>query len=443
MRILVIGKFPPIEGGVSAQTYWMVRALSSLGHTVHVVTNSGDVEPTFRLHLSPCDRQWLDGNAASSAFHVHQTTPLHHGSYIPFAQPYVSQLFGLSLSVVENHKIDVIVSWYFEPYGITASLVGNATGTPVVIRHAGSDLGRLTNHTELGCAYRWAVKNATALIVTHEREFKDQLGEIETRRIQPVRPRLPDVFHSPQKPLKLAELLTASEQWFHDTALPGELVAAIQRCNAKSLPDDCFTIGAYGKVGTTKGSFDLIHALTKLATEREDFAFFAMGCGRRAVLQRYYEAIVSCDALAQRTWILPPIAPWRIPNFLRCCHAVCFLERDFPIAFHGPLIPFEVLSSGACLVCSNEIASKPIFHGNLVDGRNVVIVPNPKDRDALADRLVSVVQDRNRTFSIGRQGQLLARFFDEELHSFEGATETLADELASLVGPRDQPQSKA
>jgi hypothetical protein len=44
MRICFIGKYPPIQGGVSAQTYWAVRGLAERGHEVCVVTNADEVE---------------------------------------------------------------------------------------------------------------------------------------------------------------------------------------------------------------------------------------------------------------------------------------------------------------------------------------------------------------------------------------------------------------
>ena len=54
--------------------------------------------------------------------------------------------------------------------------------------------------------------------------------------------------------------------------------------------------------------------------------------------------------------------PWRIPEFLAQCDVVCCLERKFPVAFHAPRLPREILSSGAVLFCSREIAEKQVFY---------------------------------------------------------------------------------
>ena len=47
MRICAIGKFPPIQGGVSMRTYWTAHGLAAYGHEVHVVTNAKEVASTI------------------------------------------------------------------------------------------------------------------------------------------------------------------------------------------------------------------------------------------------------------------------------------------------------------------------------------------------------------------------------------------------------------
>lgn len=37
MKILFFGKWPPIQGGVSRESYLFVRSLADRGHRVHVV----------------------------------------------------------------------------------------------------------------------------------------------------------------------------------------------------------------------------------------------------------------------------------------------------------------------------------------------------------------------------------------------------------------------
>ena len=55
----MIGKYPPIEGGVSARVYWLAKALGERGHEVHIVTNAQEVESEYkesefeRMFLAP------------------------------------------------------------------------------------------------------------------------------------------------------------------------------------------------------------------------------------------------------------------------------------------------------------------------------------------------------------------------------------------------------
>jgi hypothetical protein len=64
MRLCVIGKYPPIEGGVSAHTYWLAHGLASLGHEVHVITNGNEVEQRFRMWMRPEDWRRCEGDYA-------------------------------------------------------------------------------------------------------------------------------------------------------------------------------------------------------------------------------------------------------------------------------------------------------------------------------------------------------------------------------------------
>ena len=50
----------------------------------------------------------------------------------------------------------------------------------------------------------------------------------------------------------------------------------MRQLNAKPVPADRFTIGVYGKVGPTKGSFDLVDAPAHLARARRSFSFLSL-----------------------------------------------------------------------------------------------------------------------------------------------------------------------
>jgi hypothetical protein len=73
--------------------------------------------------------------------------------------------------------------------------------------------------------------------------------------------------------------------------------------------------------------------------------------------------------LIDRVLQIPFLPHWRVPEFLRGCLAVCRLEQNFPIGFHSPITPLEVLLYGACLVGSTEVIRKlGLNDSTLVDG---------------------------------------------------------------------------
>ena len=102
LRICIIGKFPPIQGGVSMRTYWSAHGLAALGHEVHVVTNAKEAES----RRSACMMR-RGGLAAlrsrmygAGSVTVHWTDPVDPSqSYIPMASPFVSKLAAIAARV--------------------------------------------------------------------------------------------------------------------------------------------------------------------------------------------------------------------------------------------------------------------------------------------------------------------------------------------------------
>jgi hypothetical protein len=114
---------------------------------------------------------------------------------------------------------------------------------------------------------------------------------------------------------------------------------------------------------------------------------------------------------------------------------VCFLERDFPVVLHGPVIPREVLSSGTCLVLSGEIHGKQRFRDHLIDGDNILLVPDPKDHETLTKQLRVVVEQPAAAVEIGARGALVA----SEFAQFSEFVDVWENALAGVVDPGAQP----
>lgn len=367
MRICLLGKYPPIQGGVSARSYWTARWLAARGHEVHVVTNADEVEPGFRIRPLPGDEAW------TGEVRVWSTSPPGPAMrHIPDHNPFVTKLTSLAVTAVEEVGADVIVSFYFEPYAVAGFLAASFTGVPLVTRHAGSDVGRLLRHPQLGPCYERVLRKA-ALVCGSPVSLEHFAGLGVSRDRLQLDPgfALPvEVFH------------------------PG--------APATHLRPGVPTFGIYGKVGPVKGSFDLVAALGRLAAAGRDFRFLALAGGAPEQVGLFHEAIRAAG-IEERTDVVPFLAHWRVPGFLRSLTAACFLERDFPID-HNPGIPQEVLAVGVPLVTTVEVARKQPFAPRLVDGVNCVLVNDPRDTDELVAALDRLITDPEGAAGIGARG---------------------------------------
>lgn len=402
MRICFIGKHPPIQGGVSRDNFWASYALAREGFDVHVVTNAQEVERPFRnledswfshpLHHSPFP---VKGNLT-----VHSSTGSQKQSYIPWANPFVTKLASIATDVIETYGCDLIYSYYLEPYAMAAYLASQWTGIPYGIRNAGSDVGRLFQCQQLQTSYRHVFRAADYVFAT-ESTFRRllQLGVDFEKLYFPIQNSLPtEYFHPEASPLNVNELVEVIRNALPRDSYRGIMPSLLEKNFDPSLP----TIGIYGKMGPAKGSFDLLQALGKLRSEGLKFNFLALTQGHEPMVQEFVRMVKEC-ALEEVTWLLPFIPHWSIPNFIRACTAVCFLERDFSIKIHSPGIPREVFACGTCLVLSHEIAQKHFYRDQFRDGTNIFLV-DPRNIDELAAALRTALANPDASRKVGMKG---------------------------------------
>ena len=402
MRICIVGKFPPIEGGVSHQTHLAAHELARRGHDVAVVTNAAQVEPELRALMLPGDSERLEGRYELGSVTCAPILSLPIGSFVPWAAPYASELFGRALSVIEERGCDLVVGWYLEPYGVVAAQVAATTDTPLVLRHAGSDLTRLPSHPDLRRAYAWALQRADRVLTTPS--SIDRLVELGADRSGLVvlrGSRAPAYFQPDAESLDLADVRRRAAGWWEAVGVGGD--------PGRDPPEgsEATTIGVYGKVGEEKGSFDLLAALDELAATGLDFHLQAVVGGHRPTVGAFARRVRRSPALAARTTLVPFLAPWRIPSFLRRCDLTCFLERAFSVPTHQPRVPQEVMLVGSCLVCSREIADRPFYSETLVDRRNCLVVDDPRDTAELARTLAWALDHPDEVRALAARGRAL------------------------------------
>lgn len=416
MRICFIGKFPPIQGGVSRMSFWDAYALSEAGHEVHVVTNAADVEAAFRIreefyHGQPGRDPGL---GSSTVVHMLPPTLTRH---IPYANPFASKLAGTATRVVQEIGADLIYAFYLEPYGVAARLASQWSGVPYGLRHAGSDVAALARDE--------------ALLSTFDNLARDADFWLDTstsfRRGWQGRGVSPDNFYA----IGRYSLPTG---YFHPGAEPmrlGELVAGFDA----GAP----TIGMYGKVGETKGTFDLVRAFAEARGRAGRGNLVIATGGPEPELAKLRQMVGS---LGIEVLTIPFMPNWRIPSFIAACDAVAFLERGFPIGIHRPSVPSEILACGGCLILSAEVAAYQEYTNSLRDNENCLIV-EPRDGAMLAKTVQRVLESPGAAREIGHNGHRQVSLDTEDWPGYVSALSETFERIHLEVGERRTAMSVA
>ena len=441
MEILIIAKYPPIQGGVSAQVFWVSHELAGHGHNVHIVTNANEVEANFKLVTPLSVNADAISCVATGNITIYESVQLKDNTHIPYANPYSSKLFGIGLQVLQNRHIDVIIGWYFEPYGVVATLLGSIFKIPVILKHAGSDLARLSKHPQLKHTYKWMLGAANCVITNnHSLHVANLLNDLclpESKGVHLFPSRIAKPFLASCEPFHAEILRNSFKSWISKLNIPARIIHRIGQLNDNSVFDSSLpTLGIYGKIGDVKGTYDLISALVQLAKDGYQFNFCAMSTGKAEELIRFYTLISQNASLAKCTSLFSPVYPNLVPRFIKLCDIVCCLERTFPIEIHAPQIVREVLALGSCLVVSKEVASKQPFYNSLADSKNCVMIENPQDHNELLLKLEHLVEDMSATRVIAKHGTYLSHTFENLLthhNSMATAIEDLGEELSALV----------
>jgi glycosyltransferase involved in cell wall biosynthesis len=399
VRICLIGKFPPIQGGVSMRTYWAAHALAACGHEVHVVTNAKEVRPPFRMHMREQDWRRCEASYGEGSVTVHWTDPVDRSqTYIPMASPFVSKLAGIAVRLHAEHPFDVIHSFYLEPYGVAGHLAAQMTGVPHVTRTAGSDAGHLWRHRQLEALYDHLLRSAAGVITGQAVAARAIARGVDADRIAFAGGVIvPESVFTPIGPsLDLAALRA-------EVACDPDLSELLWGEFAGDRP----YFGVYGKLGESKGSFALLAALQRLKNVGLDVGLVALAHGPPAVEERF-RTQARDFGLADRILQLPFLPHWRVPEFIRGCLAICCLEQDFPIGFRTPIILREVLLCGTCLVAATEVIRKLPGYSKLPHSFGCVAIEDVNDVDTLSERLAAIVADPAPALQVGARGREFA-----------------------------------
>ena len=396
MNILIIGKYPPIQGGVSSQTYWLAKGLGEKGHRVYVVSNCWEVEQTFREDLKDDDLSLLEPKNV----HLFSTTPGFR-SAIPYSRSYESRLMSMALDVIQEHDIQIIYSHYLLPYGVAALMAKKITGIPWVVQHAGSDIGRLIFHSQLKSIFLECFRNADRTIGyanTRQRFIENglSLGPIVNVR-------------------RAIDIST-----FHPSAAPFDF-------SPYGIPKGSSIFTYFGKISRLKKTDEFLEAAA--AIKEEDFSLvFVTESGKNLEELKKKAQVLG---MGEKCVFLPFQPPWKIPGIMKASTCIVCPESDeepyLPKGTHGPQIAREAMAVGKPVIIGRGVKEKGYY--TLTKENEDILVVDPMNRKEFAEKLRYVMGHGEEMDALGKN----ARKLSEKQEDFEGYVSSMEGLFSSLA----------
>jgi glycosyltransferase involved in cell wall biosynthesis len=209
-KIVCISKYPPLEGGIAARTYWLTKALSERGHEIHVVTDAIDASPEYTVSRWDEPAPLPDVSVRRPDAEV----PWH----IPDDRHRALCLLNTAVRVINEVQPDIIDTGYLVPYGIVGYLASRMTGVPFALRHGGSDIAKFVSQNIWQSLFEKVFEAASVIITDHG--HLDSIRSL-TSRIAVIPPYVPDpiLFNSSGRsinsPPVLAIIGKANYYWRH------------------------------------------------------------------------------------------------------------------------------------------------------------------------------------------------------------------------------------
>ena len=242
MKICIISKYPPIEGGVSSGIYWLAKALGELNHKVYIVTNSLEVEDAYREEI----RENESGKFEPKNVKVYSTN-VPPPRFIPYYNPFIAKLANLAIQVIRKYDLDLIYSEYLLPYGIAALIAKQITQKPLMVKHAGSDITRLFDSPSLQSLFIEVFKGADMILTTPK--YRDKI--LKRTKIK----------HNKFVMLRLLQGINLKE--FHPDVEPFDISLYFKESRKKR-----HSIFLYlGKVSRLKKTFEFVKACSSIKNE--------------------------------------------------------------------------------------------------------------------------------------------------------------------------------
>ncbi|MBE0478504.1 glycosyltransferase, partial [Candidatus Aerophobetes bacterium] len=321
--------------------------------------------------------------------------------HIPFSKAYTERIANLAIEVIEKYNIQLIDSYYILPYSIAAFIAKNITGRPQILRHAGSDMGKLLTSSSYNTLFKNIFERVDKIItIPPLKEMFLSLGISE---------------------LKIAfdEKMSVDTKAFNPEVSPFPLSQYTNREIPKS-PIITY-IGKINYYWKTKGLYELIEAVKQI---KNDFLLLFVANGRGL---REFQNLVREKNLEKHSIFLGFVPPWKIPSIIKLSTCIVVPEKEFPIQYHTPILPREVMAVGKCLILSKELYNKQSY-GNLTDGENILLI-DPKNIKQFRRIIEDIIRHPDTASRIGQN----AYKFSRQIENFNEYINLTIDLYSSVI----------
>ena len=384
MKICIISKYPPIQGGVSSAAYWLAKGLGEEGDKVFVISNCWEAEPEYRELMKNEDMELLEPKNVQLF-----STTNEFRSPILKSRYFTSRIASIAIDAIRKYDIDLIYSHYLLPYGISAMIAKQATGKPLVVQHAGSDITRLFSYPSLKSIFLEVFSNADRIIAYSK--TKTHLGESMEYARKFVNPGFGidlKAFNPDAEKLDLSEYTN-------------------KEYNNKTI------FSYFGKISGMKKTNEFIDALSVIRDENF-LALFVIG--NNPMVENLKKKIVLAG-LEEKCVFLPFLPPWKIPKVMNLSTCVVCPESEetpyLPKGTHGPKIAREAMACGKCAIIGKGVHEKG-YYQITKDSENIIVV-DPEKKHEFAGKLKWVIDNPREVLRIGKN----AREFAMKNENFE------------------------
>ena len=149
MKILLIGKYPPMQGGISAKSFWLYSCLEKKGFQLKILTIQ---ENHYTIPSINDDDSVVVINEKEIPWHIPENNLID------------DRIINAALKIAENFDPDLIETNYLWPFCKDALFVSKIIKKPLLIRHAGSDIQKFYNDAEFNEIINFYFHQAKAIV---------------------------------------------------------------------------------------------------------------------------------------------------------------------------------------------------------------------------------------------------------------------------------------